>query len=188
MRKLANTKSGIGIMVLLITVCFVPAMAGAFGQGGGERGKGFEEKGQHRLPLGIWRDPQMVEKLQLTDQQVGQLRELDFTQREKQLALKAQLDSLRLQIDKAFTDDDVDKASVRQTAEKIADVKGDMFVEKIDSRLAFEEILTAEQIDKLKQYRMNNNRKGMQQGKRQIKGRHWAQSQDCSKLLDNSVD
>ena len=181
-----NRKAGIGVMVLLITVCFVPAMAGAFAQR--DRGKGFDGKGPHRLPLGIWRNPQMVEKLQLTDQQVDQLRDLDFNHREKQLASKAELDSLRLQMDKAFTAKNVDKAAVRQAAEKVADVKGSIFVEKIDSRLAFEEILTAEQIDTLKQYRINKKGKSRQQGQKQIKDHHWAQSQDCRKLADNSLE
>jgi len=183
-----NKKAGVGVMVLLITICFVPAMAGAFAQGDGVRGKGFNSKGQHRSPLGIWRNPQMVEKLQLTDQQVDQLRDLDFAHREKQQASKAELDSLRLQMDKVFTADKVDKATVHQTAEKMADVKGSMFVEKIDSRLALEEILTADQADKLKQYRMNNKRKGKQQGQKQMKGRYRAEGQDCRRLSDDSVE
>ncbi len=183
-----NKKAGIGVMVLLITICFVPAMAGAFAQGSGERGKGFDGKGQHRSHLGIWRNPQMVEKLQLTDQQVDQLRDLDFAHREKHQALKAQLDSFRLLMDKAFTDDNVDKASVRQTAEKMAEVKGSMFVEKIDSRLDLEEILTVDQIDNLKQYRINNIRKGMQPGQKQMKGRFRAESQDCRRLSDDFVE
>jgi Spy/CpxP family protein refolding chaperone len=130
----------------------------------------------------------MVTQLQLSNQQVDQLRGLDFAHREKHQALKAQLDGLRLQLDKAFTDDNVDKASVRQTAQKIAEVKGGMFVERIDSRLAFENILTAEQIDRLKQYPMGSKMKGKQQGQRQMKGRHWAQNRDCGRFLDNSVE
>jgi len=188
MSNLISKKAGIGVMVLLITICFVPAMAGAFAQGSGERGKGFDRKGQHRSPLGIWRSPQMIEKLQLTDQQVDQLRDLDFAHREKQQALNAQLGSLRLQMDKAFTDDNVDKATVRQTAEKMADVKGSMFVEKIDSRLALEEILTTDQVDMLEQYKMNKKRNGLQQGQKQMKGRQWAKGQDCPRLSDDSVE
>ncbi|MEN8246593.1 MAG: Spy/CpxP family protein refolding chaperone [Thermodesulfobacteriota bacterium] len=183
-----NKKAGIGVMVLLITICFVPAMAGAFAQGNGKSGKGFDGKGQHRSPLGIWRNPQMVEKLQLTDQQVDQLRDLYFAHREKQHASKAELNNLRLQMDKAFTEDNVDKATVLQTAEKMADVKGSMFVEKIDSRLDLQEILTADQIEKLKEYRMNNKRKGMQQGQKQMKGRYRAEGQDCRRLSDDSVE
>lgn len=188
MRKGMKKKAGIGVLVLLITICFVPAMAGAFAQGNGERGKGFDGRGQHRSPLGIWRNPQMVEKLQLTDQQIDQLRDLDFAHREKQQASKAELDSLRLQIDKAFTGDTVDKTAVRQTAQKIADVKGSMLVEKIDSRLALEEILTADQVDILKQMGMERKRYGKRQGQKQIKGRYRADGQDCRRFLDDSLE
>lgn len=188
MSKRMSKKAGIGVMVLLVFICFVPAMAGAFAQGSGENGKGVDGKRQHHSPLGIWRNPQMVEKLHLTDQQVDQLRDLDFAHREKQQVLKAQLDSLRLQMDKAFTEDTVDNAIVREIAEKMADAKGSMFVEKIDSRLALEAALTADQVDKLKQYRMNKKRKGMQQGQKQMKGRQWSKGQDCPRLSDNSVE
>ncbi len=63
-----------GVMVLLITVCFIPAMAGAFTAGDGKHDKGFDRKDRHRPALGIWRDPQMVEKLELTAEQVKQVR------------------------------------------------------------------------------------------------------------------
>ena len=188
MRKLVKKKAGIGVMAILITICFVPAMAGAFAQRGGERGMGLDGKGQHPSTLGIWRNTLMIEKLELTDGQVDQLRDLDFTHREKQQVLKTQLDRLRLQMDKAFTEVNVDKATVRKTAEKMADVKGSMFVEKIDSRLALEEILTDDQVDKLRQYRINKKRKGMQQGQRQMKGRHWAQNEGYSRSSDDSVE
>ena len=102
--KLSKT-FGTGVMVLLITVCFIPAIAGASSPGDGRQDKGYDKK-HHRQPaLGIWRDPQMVQKLELTAEQVKQLRDADFTFRERRLGLKAQLDNLRLQMDKAFSDD-----------------------------------------------------------------------------------
>jgi len=178
MRKRMNRKVGIGVLILLITVCFVPAMAGAFAPGGGERGKRFEGKGHHRSHLGIWRDSQIVANLGLTDEQVDQLRDLDFKHREKRQSLKAQIDSLRLQMDKAFTDNNIDKTAVRQIAEKLANAKGNMYLERTEKRLALQEILTAEQMDKLEQYRMDKKGRGMQQGQRQGKGRHWTKGQD----------
>ncbi|MCP4623791.1 MAG: hypothetical protein GY850_09705 [bacterium] len=105
MNSKLSTKFGTGVIVLLITVCFIPAIAGAFAPGDGRQGKGFDRKDHHRSALGIWRDPQMVQELELTTEQFKQFRDADFTFREKRLALKAQLDSLRLQIDKAFSDD-----------------------------------------------------------------------------------
>jgi hypothetical protein len=70
----------------------------------------------------------------------------------------------------------------------MADVKGSMFVEKIDSRLALEEVLTADQVDELEQYKMNKKRSGRQQGQKQMKDRQWAKGQDCPRLSDDSVE
>ena len=112
MNSKLSKKFGTGVMVLLITVCFIPAIAGAFASEGGKHDKGFDRKDRHRPALGIWRDPQMVQKLELTAEQVKQVRNVDFNFREKRLGLKAQLDSLRLQMDRAFTEDVIDDTAV----------------------------------------------------------------------------
>ena len=143
-----------GVAVLLITVCFIPATAGAFASEDGKYDKGFDRKDRHRPALGIWRDPQMVQKLELTAEQVKQVRNVDFTFREKRLELKAQLDSLRLQMDKAFTEDVIDDTAVLSLAEKITDVKGKLFIQKIEARLAVGKLLNVDQINKLKLYDM----------------------------------
>jgi Spy/CpxP family protein refolding chaperone len=91
-------------------------------------------------------------------------------------------------MDKAFTNEPVDQAVVRQTADKMAEVKGRMFVEKTEARLALQDILTAEQIDKLQQYRKDDYRKGKQRGNYQKKGRGWGQNQDCPRYSYNSVE
>ena len=165
--KLSKT-FGTGVMVLLITACFIPGIAGAFASGDGKYDKGFDRKERHRPALGIWRDPQMVQKLGLAAEQVKQLRDADFTFRERRLGLKALLDSLRLQMDKAFTDDVIDDTAVLSLAQKIADVKGKMFIQKIEARLAVGKLLNADQINKLKLYDMHPEKQGRKQCKKQI--------------------
>ncbi len=155
---------GAGIIVLLITVCFMPAMAGAFAPGGGRHDRGMDMKGPHRPALGIWRDLQMIQKLELTKAQVKQLRNLDFEHREKCLALKAKIDGFHLKMDKAFTDDVVENKVVLQLAEKISDIKGKLFVQDIESRLALGKILSADQIEKLKLHVMFQKRHGRKHG------------------------
>ena len=163
--KLSKT-FGTGVMVLLITVCFIPAIAGASAPGDGRQDKGFDKKDHRQPALGIWRDPQMVKKLELTIEQVKQLRDADFVFREKHLELKAQLDSFRLQMDKAFSDDIVDNTAVLVLAEKISDVKGKMFIQKIETRLAVGKLLNADQIKKLKLYDMHPKKQGRKDGKK----------------------
>jgi len=168
MKRKFRKKIGTGVMALLITVCFIPAMAGAFAPGDGRPDSGFHRKGPHRPALGIWRDSQMVQKLGLTQEQVKQIRDADLSFLEKRLALKAQLDSLRLQMDKAFSEDVVDDTVVLSSAEKISGVGGKMFVQEIQARLALGKILNADQIKKLKLYDMNETRKGPRPGKKSI--------------------
>ena len=166
MNSKLSKKFGTGVMVLLITVCFIPAMAGAFVAGDGRQDKGFDRKDHHRPALGIWRNLQLVKQLELTTEQVKQLRDADFTFREKRLGLKAQLDGLRLQMDKAFTNDVVDDTAVLSLAEKISGVKGKLFIQKIEARLEVGKLLNADQINKLELYEMQPKKQVRKHGKK----------------------
>jgi Spy/CpxP family protein refolding chaperone len=172
MRSKISKKIGTGVMALLITVCFIPAVAGAFTPGEGRQEKGFGGKGIHPPALGIWRNPQMVQQLEITEQQVKELRDADFTSREKCLALRAQLDSHRLKMEKAFSEDTVDPAAVRATAEGIADLKGKLYMQRIESRLALGKILNADQIKELRVYVMEHKRPRPGPGDKRIPRRH----------------
>ncbi len=167
-----NKRTGIAVTMLLVAAVFlavsiVPSAIGAPPEDI-ERGKWGGKYGQrhHRTALGIWQSQQTIDRLALTEEQVQQLREADFTSREKRLALKTDLDKLRLQMDKAFSQDASDKKAVRQLAEKVADVQGKMFVQKTEDRLNLETILTSDQIEKLKLDSRYQRRGGYGSGKR----------------------
>lgn len=169
MKTKENGTSGKGILVLLIAALFVsaggvPAVAGMHGLQD-RQGNGMEARHHHRSALGIWRNPTLAQELELTDDQVLQLRNSEFSAREKQLKLKAQLDGYRLEMTKAFSGDSVDEKTVRPLAEKIADVKGALFVQRVESRLTVADILNADQIEKLKtlkgkQMKQDGHKKG----------------------------
>jgi len=178
MNSRLGKKIGTGIMAFLIAICFIPAMAGAFAPGEGRQESGFHGEGHHRPALGIWRDSQMVQKLGLTEDQVKQIRDADFTFREKHLALKAQLDGLRLQMDKAFSQDVVDDTAVLKTAQAISDVEGKLFVKKIETLLTLGKILNADQIRKLKLHEMHQKRKGLKQCLKQLSDRRFMEKVD----------
>jgi Spy/CpxP family protein refolding chaperone len=145
-----------GAMVLLVTVFFIPGFAGAFNQGQCRPEKGFGMKKHHMSPLGIWQNPKMVQELGLTDKQVEGLKKADFAHREKCLELKSKLDVLHLELEKLFADESVDEAKVLQVAQKISDLKGKLFVQRIESRLAVAKLLNADQVGKLKMFRSHH--------------------------------
>jgi len=158
-----------GAMVFLVTVFFIPAFAGAFMPGDCRPDKGFGMKRHHMSPLGIWRNPKMIQELGLTDEQVKGLREADFAHREKRLQLKSKLDGLHLEMEKLFSADPVNEAKVLQLAQKISDLKGKLFVRKIESRLAVGKLLTADQLKKLEVFDLYHHAK---QGKKHGKRKH----------------
>lgn len=181
-----SKKSGTTAIVLLITVCLIPAMAWAFGPGDGRSpDEGFAGRSHHRSALGIWQDPKLIQKLELTEEQVRQLRDADFNFREKQLILKAQLGSLHLQLDKAFSDDIVDNAAVLQLAKKISDIKGTMFIQDIESRLAIGKFLNPDQIHKLRLNDMHRGTRSPERGEKPLAGPHRMGSPDDRNPFEN---
>ena len=157
-----------GAMVLLITAFFIPTFAGAFTPGNHKADRGFGMKRHHMSPLGIWQNPKMIQELGLTDQQIKGLREADFAHREKRLQLKSKLDGLHLEMEKLFSVESVDESAVLQIAQKISDQKGNLFVRKIESRLAVRKLLTEDQLKKLKRidFRQHNKRGKMHGNKK----------------------
>jgi Spy/CpxP family protein refolding chaperone len=159
--KSKNQKLSTRVIVLLITICCIPALALAGTPGNQHRqGKGVEMKGHPGPPLAIWRNLQMIQELALTENQVKQIKDIDFTFRDKHLVLKAQLDTFHLQLDKAFSADNVDDTAVLKIAQEVSNVESRLFVQNVESRLALGKILTADQIKKMSLYDIQPKRKG----------------------------
>jgi Spy/CpxP family protein refolding chaperone len=145
-------KNAAYMAVLLIAVFLNPLSAMAFPPAMGEPMPGTRgEIHRHPMPpYDLWRNPKIVQDLQLTDEQVAEIREADFIYREKVQNLRAELDRLNLKMEKAFSMTPVDDAIITQCAKEIADQIGKIFLLNIESRLAFEKLLTPEQIKVLR--------------------------------------
>lgn len=164
-------KIGTGIMAVLLAAAIVPSIAearrGNCNKGGGQ-GMGMNcdmKGGRGGAAFGIWQNPQAVQDLGLSADQVKKLKEAEFASREKQLPMMSELDSLRLKMDQAFAADPVDEKAVLELTEKISAVKGKLAVQRAEDQLALGKVLTPEQMDKMKTMRgMGCNGKGGGQG------------------------
>ena len=185
MKRNLKQKLNTCAVVLLVTVFFIPAYAGAFKQDGSKRDRGFDKKRHHKSACGIWRNPRIVQDLGLTEDQVKSLRDADFTFREKELELKSQLDALRLKMEKAFSDDTVVESDVIALAQKIADLRGKMFIQDIESQLTVNKLLTADQIKKLRLHNMFRKKKGPRKGDKYALGRQKSERPDDKRPLKN---
>ncbi len=168
MKTIFNKKIATAVLAGLITISFIPMTAnacrrgGGQGQGGGCAMKGGQNGKHFGGALGVWTNAQAVQDLGLSADQVGKLKDADFAAREKQQALRAELDSLHLKIEQAFSADTVDENAVRKLSEKMATVKGRMIEQRTETRLILRNLLTPEQHDKLSTLRQN--RRGAGQG------------------------
>ena len=164
MKTRFNKKIATAVLAGLITISFIPMTANACRRGGGGQGGGCAMKGGQNGKyfggaLGVWRNTQAVKDLDLSTDQVNKLKNADFAAREKQQALWAEMDGLRLKMDHAFAAEKVNDDAVRKLSKQIAAVKGKMIELQTENRLILQNLLTPEQLDKL-----NSRRGGRGQG------------------------
>lgn len=149
-------KIGTGIMAVLLAGAIVPSIAearrGNCNKGGGQ-GMGMNCGMKGSAAFGVWQNPQAVQDLGLSAEQVKKLKEAEFASREKQLPLMSELDSLRLKMDQAFAAEPVDEKAVLELTEKISAVKGKLAVQRAEDKLALGKILTPEQMNKMQTMR-----------------------------------
>ncbi|MFH2066450.1 MAG: Spy/CpxP family protein refolding chaperone [Pseudomonadota bacterium] len=152
------------LITMLVAVMFlIPGMAGAFG-GKNHHGKGYGMGNNPDAECGIWRNRMLVQELGLNDEQVNKLKDMEYAHQEKQLALRSRIDSLQLQMDKALSSEAVEDGTVRDLAKKISNLRGEKYVNRVESNLSARKILTSDQIKKLDQYRMHHQGKGPGKG------------------------
>jgi Spy/CpxP family protein refolding chaperone len=158
---------------LLIGIFFLPTIASAFRQGPAksERGMGMHMKGRQWTSFHIWNNPQIVEELGLSDEQIGQLKDADFVMKENHLELRSQLNQLNLEMEKAFLENPVDDIQVRGVAEKMSEIRNELFMDRLESRLKMTKILTDEQFEKLNALQIKNPENRREFGK--FGGRAW---------------
>lgn len=166
MKARFNKKIATAVLAGLLTVSVIPMTANACRRGGGGQGGGCAMKGgqggKHFSGLlSVWKNSQLTEELGLSDDQVNKLKKTDFAAREKYQTLRADMNSLRLKMEQAFSNDQVDEAAVRKLSQQIAAVKGKMIEQRTETRLIIRNLLTPEQLDKINSQRGQGFGKGM---------------------------
>jgi Spy/CpxP family protein refolding chaperone len=143
---------------LLIGFFLVPTVAFAFrgGPGKSERGMGMHMKGMQGSSFCIWNNPQIVEDLELTDEQIDKLKEADFAMKENHLELRSQLNRLNLEMQKAFSEETVNDPEVLELANKMAEIRSKLFMDRVEARLKMTKILTDDQFKKMQTLQQRN--------------------------------
>jgi Spy/CpxP family protein refolding chaperone len=86
-----------------------------------------------------------TEKLQLTDAQKAQMRELRFAAAHRRVELRAKLEDARLRLHELMSADKLDEAAIRAHAATMGELEGRVARSRIEDRLAMMSVLTPEQ-------------------------------------------
>ena len=121
-----------------------------------ERGDEMQDLDQLGLPMGdFWRNPQLVQRIGLTPDQVHRLSEANLQGRLKIIQLDANLEMEQAKLEAMLDAPTVDAGGALAQTDHVADARA--AIEKADAHLAFElrGMLMPEQLGKLRMARMH---------------------------------
>lgn len=93
------------------------------------------------------------DELELTEEQIDQMRELKYEHRLAAIDLRAELGKEKLEMEQLMTADDFDRDAIYKQAEKVAELEKQLNLMRIESKLDAMEILTAEQREEFEELR-----------------------------------
>ena len=130
-------------------------LAGLFGTPQGQHG-GPGHFGGLRLRLLL--TPQAAEELNLTEDQQDKLKELCYSHQEKVLEIKQKIEREQLELKKLMDADEPNESKIKAKVREIGSLRTDLQLAQVDLYFAARNILTDEQIEKIKSLRRGEGR------------------------------
>jgi Spy/CpxP family protein refolding chaperone len=131
--------------------CGHPMMGRGHGDGQMHQGK-MAGHGRMERGLGVLT---MADELGLTDQQIDKIKELSFAHQNTMIDMRAELKKAQLILREEMAADNPDKVSALAAARNVNAIEGKIEEARISHRFEMHDILTAEQLDKLKELRQD---------------------------------
>ena len=140
------------------------------GPGGPMRGRTFEMRARgpmgsgpmmrsHRGRMGSWwRNPEVAEKIGLSDQQKQQLEKISQASRLKMIDLRADLEKQQVMLGPMLKTYHPDEAQVLSQVDQVSQARAALEKARVQAMLAGRNVLTEEQWNKLKESRMEFHR------------------------------
>jgi len=91
------------------------------------------------------------QKLNLSDQQAEQLKELNFNTAKELIQMKADLKTAQLEMKRMIAERNPDKEALFRKLDEISRIQAEMKKVHLEKKLALREILTEEQLDKVRE-------------------------------------
>jgi Spy/CpxP family protein refolding chaperone len=113
-----------------------------------ERGRG---RGEHMRMGKLLNDPEMIEKLALTPEQITALKKIHFDHQKKMITLRSHMQLKKLELKQLMDAENLDKNLIRKKVKEISAARGDLALEKVEMKLSAADVLSKDQLAKLKQ-------------------------------------
>jgi Spy/CpxP family protein refolding chaperone len=106
-----------------------------------------------------------MDKLNLTDDQINNLKDIQYNFQKIVIGLRADMQSSRLELRHLMMQDKPDQNAIANLVDKIGETQKKLLKQRIDKRLAMKAILTPDQLKKFMQMRGDRMGRGMMQGR-----------------------
>ncbi len=116
-------------------------------------------------------EPRLLESLQLTQDQIQLLKQEKFEKRKKAIKLRAEMETLQIDLEAVSTESKPDVAKVDRLTNAMGVIHGKMIAQRVKSIIYLRSILTAEQIKIMDARGLQFDRKGKKGHKPRGKGR-----------------
>lgn len=148
---------------VLLGIVFVFLMSNlAFARGGFDKGGFGLMKGK------FWQMPDIVKKLNITDDEKSKLDALYFENKSKLIEQKSDIQKNRLELEQLMSNEPLDETAVKKQFEKVQEIRNQLATERFNFLLEVRKILGKERFEQLKgmakEKRMN--RQGGRRGQR----------------------
>ncbi len=140
--------AGMAVLVILLATTFVFAQA-EFPASPPADGRHKFQKPPPRRPL--WQNQRLIDLLDLSTEQVSELREHEFLSRAEMIEIRAEVEQAQLQLDIAFSAETFNAEDVREAARALSEVHACQLMHEIDNRIWLHTQLTSEQMRMFKE-------------------------------------
>lgn len=135
----------------MLRLAAIPLLLGiTFAAPHGQARGGMSGMGMH---FGMFRDPETVEALGLSEDQQQKLEDLYYSHQETALNLRQKMERGQLEMQKLMDADNPNENQIKAKTREIGALRTDMQLEKVEFFFKVRGVLTAEQVEKLKTLR-----------------------------------
>jgi Spy/CpxP family protein refolding chaperone len=113
---------------------------------------------------------EMGDELSLTDQQVKEMREIQYNFRKTSIGLRADLKEARLELRHQMMQESTDEKEIAKLVDQVAEAQKRVLKNEVERKLAMKEVLTPEQFEKFMQMRREFRRERMGTGRESRRG------------------